>query len=162
MKRVGPMDLQDLRDQKGCQVLTDQGDQVDLQETKGHLECQGHKGQRVTQEKMGATDFQAQLGPLGRGVLLAILDLQGCQEKKVSQEPLEPKETKEKMGGTDSKGRGVLLAILDLQRGQEKKVSQELKETKEKLDPLVKMETREQWAHRALQEKMHQKLSRTR
>ena len=129
------MDLQDLRDQKGSQVLTDQGD---------------------------ATDSKDQLGPLGRGVLLAILDLQGCQEKKVSQEPLEPKETKEKMGGTDSKGRGVLLAILDLQRGQEKEVSQELKETKEKLDPLVKMETREQWAHRALQEKMHQKLSRTR
>ena len=123
MKRVGPMDLQDLRDQKGCQVLTDQGDQVDLQETKGHLECQDHKGQRVTQEKMGATDFQAQLGPLGRGVLLAILDLQG---------------------------------------GQEKEVSQELKETKEKTDPLVKMETREQWAPRALQEKMHQELSRTR
>ena len=75
-ERVGAMDLQDLRDQKGCQVLTDQGDQVDLQETKGHLECQGHKGQRVTQEKMAATDSKDQLGPLGRGVLLAILDLQ--------------------------------------------------------------------------------------
>ena len=64
---------------------------------------------------MGVTDFQAQLGPLGRRVLLAILDLQG---------------------------------------GQEKEVSEELKETKEKTDPLVKMETREQWAPRALQEKI--------
>ena len=78
-ERVGAMDLQDLWDQKecpvpkGCQVLTDQGDQV------GHLECQGNKAQKVTKEKMGATgtmDLQAQLGPLGRGVLLAILDLQ--------------------------------------------------------------------------------------
>ena len=68
---------------------------LEIKELKGHLESQDHKGQEVMQEKMDAMDaqgLQAQMGPLGTGVLLAVQDQEAskaCQDQQAKMGPLD-------------------------------------------------------------------------
>ena len=70
-------------------------DSLEIRAPKDHPECQGHKVQGVMQEKMDATDaqdLQAQMGPLGTGVLLAVQDQEAskaCQDQQAKMGPLD-------------------------------------------------------------------------
>ena len=78
---------QDLWDLQGTK------DSLEIRVPKGHLECQGRKGQGVMQEKMDATDaqdLQAQMGPQGTGVLLAVQGREvskACQDQQAKMGP---------------------------------------------------------------------------
>ena len=96
MVRMVRLESQDCKEFLEGQDLWDlQGtkDSLEIRGPKGRPECQGHKGQGVMQEKMDATDaqdLQAQMGPLGTGVLLAVQGREvskACQDQQAKMGP---------------------------------------------------------------------------
>ena len=96
MVRMVRLESQDCKEFLEGQDLWDlQGtkDSLEIRALKGRLECPGRKGQGVTQEKMDATDatdLQAQMGPQGTGVLLAVQGQEvskACQDQQAKMGP---------------------------------------------------------------------------
>ena len=96
MVRMVRLESQDCKEFLEGQDLWDlQGtkDSLEIRVPKGHLECQGRKVQGVMQEKMDATDaqdLQAQMGPQGTGVLLAVQGREvskACQGQQAKMDP---------------------------------------------------------------------------
>ena len=86
MVKLESQDYKEFLEGQDLWDLQETKDSLEIRVLKGHLECQVHKVQGVMQEKMDAMDaqdLQAQMGPLGTGVLLAV---QGQEVSKACQD----------------------------------------------------------------------------
>jgi hypothetical protein len=101
MVRLVSQDYKEFLEGRDLWDLQGTKDSLEIRVPKDHPECQGHKVQGVMQEKMDATDatvLQAQMGPLGTGVLLVVQDQEvskACQDqqaKTVPQAKMVPRE----------------------------------------------------------------------
>jgi len=93
MVRLESQDCKEFLEGRDLWDLQGTKESLEIRAPKGHLECQGHKVQGVMQEKMDATDaqdLQAQMGPLGTGVLLAVQGQEvskACQDQQAKMGP---------------------------------------------------------------------------
>jgi len=93
MVRLESQDCKEFLEGRDLWDLQGTKDSLEIRAPKGHLEFQGHKVQGVMQEKMDATDAQdpqAQMGPLGTGVLLAVQGQEvskACQDQQAKMGP---------------------------------------------------------------------------
>lgn len=93
MVRLESQDYKEFLDGRDLWDLQGTKDSPEIRVLKDHPECQDHKVPGVMQEKMDATDaqdLQAQMGPLGTGVLLAVQDQEvskACQDQQAKMVP---------------------------------------------------------------------------